>query len=81
MHLWDLVMPQAEQRLLLVRQTNANPKVSAYAYLYGPHNYNAKPFVPIGMDTLIHRKPSKRKTFTQHCVKMWVLGNAMDYYH
>ena len=73
-------MPQAEQQLLLVRQTNANPRVSAYAYLYSPHNYNAKPFVPVSMDTLIHKKPSKRKTFAQHCVKLWVLGTAMEHY-
>ena len=81
MHLWDLVIPQAEWQLLLIRQTNANPKLSAYAYLYGPPNYNAKPFVPIGMDTLIHKKSSKRKTFAQHCVKSWVLGTVMEYYH
>ena len=68
MHLWDLVMPQADRQLLLLRQSNANPKISAYAYLYDPHNYNAKSFVPINMETLIHEKPNKRKTFAQHCV-------------
>ena len=77
MHLWDLAMPQAERQLLLVRQTNANPKVSAYAYLYDPHNYNTKLLVPIDMDTLIHENP---KTFAQHCVKSWVLGTAMEHY-
>ena len=80
MHLWDLVMPQAERQLLLPRQSNANPKISAYAYLYGPHNYNAKSFVPISTETLIHEKTSKRKTFAQHCVKWWVLGTTMEHY-
>ena len=65
MHLWDLVMPQAEQQLLLLRQSNIDPKISAHAYLYGPHNYKSKPFIPIAMKTLIHEKPSKRKTFPQ----------------
>ena len=55
-------------------------KKSAYAYFYGPNNHNAKRFIPIGMDTLIHEKPSKRKTFAQHCVKLWVLGTAVEHY-
>ena len=80
MYLWDLVMLQAEQQLLLVRQINANPKASSYAYLCSPYSYNTKSFVPISMDTLIHEKPSKRKTFAQHCAKSWVLGTALEHY-
>ena len=73
-------MTQAECQLLLPRLSDANPKISAYAYLYEPHNYNAKPFTPIGMEMLIHEQPSKRKTFTQHCAKSWVLGTPMEHY-
>ena len=40
MHLWCRLIPQSEKQLLLLRQTNINPKISAFAYLYGPHNYN-----------------------------------------
>jgi hypothetical protein len=29
----------------------------AYAHLYGQHNYNKHPFVPIGMEALVHDKP------------------------
>ena len=49
MHLWCMLAPQAEKQLLLLRQTNINPKISAFAYLYGPHDYSAQPFSPIGM--------------------------------
>ena len=49
MHLWCMLTPQAEKQLLLLRQTNINPKISAFAYLYGPHDYSAQPFSPIGM--------------------------------
>ncbi len=28
--------------------------MSAYAHLYGQHDYNKHPFVPIGMETLVH---------------------------
>jgi hypothetical protein len=33
--------------------------MSAYAHLYGQHDYNKHPFVPIGMEALIHDKPHK----------------------
>ena len=54
LHLWCQAIPQAERQLLLLRQSNVNQTVSAYAYVYGPHDYNAEPFVTIGMETLIH---------------------------
>jgi len=38
LHLWSQVIPQMERQLCLLRQTNINPKISTYAYLYGPHN-------------------------------------------
>ena len=74
MHLWYRSIPQAGKQLLLLRQTNINRNVSAFAYLYGPHDYNAQPFVPIGMEAMIHDKLSRRKTFEQHCSKGFVLG-------
>ena len=80
MHLWCRLIPQAEKQLLLLRQSNVNPKISAFAYLYGPHNYNAQPFVPIGMEAMIHDKPSRQKTFAQHCSKGFVLGSSPEHY-
>ena len=61
MHLWCRLVPQSEKKLLLLRQTNINPNISAFVYLYRPHNYNAQPFVPIGMEAMIHEKPSRQK--------------------
>ena len=34
MHLWCRLIPQAEKQLLLLRQSNVNPKISTFAYLY-----------------------------------------------
>ena len=50
LHLWCQIIPQAERQLLLLSETNLNPNISAYAYVYGQHYYNAAPFVPIGME-------------------------------
>ena len=57
-----------------------NPKVSAYAQIYGPHDYNAAPFVSIGMETLVHDKKNRRGTFDENFSKGYVLGTAFEYY-
>ena len=57
-----------------------NPKISAYTYVYGPHNYIAAPFVPIGVKTLVHEKPKIRDTFTDHCSKIFVLSTSFEHY-
>ena len=57
-----------------------NPKISAYAHVFGPHDYNAAPFVPIGMETLVHEKPKRRGTFAEHCRKGFVLGTAFEHF-
>jgi hypothetical protein len=59
MHLWCQLLPQVELQLLLLRQSRVNPNMSAYAHLYGQHDYNKHPFVPIGMEALVHDKPRK----------------------
>ena len=49
LYLWCQTLPQAYRQLLLLSQTNLNPNISAYAYVYGQHDYKAAPFVSIGM--------------------------------
>ena len=79
-HLWWQIIPQAERQLLLLSQKNLNPNISAYAYVCGQHDYNAAPFVFIGMESLVHGKTNKRKTFAEHCRKGYVLGTSFKHY-
>jgi hypothetical protein len=54
---------------------------SAYAHVYqGQHDYKKHPFVPIGMDAMVHEMPHKRRTFAQHCKKGYVLGTSFEHY-
>eukprot|EP00804_Cyclotella_cryptica_P012520 CCRYP_017704-RB/>CCRYP_017704-RB protein AED:0.24 eAED:0.24 QI:0/0/0/1/0.5/0.33/3/0/909 len=80
LHLWCQLIPHMERQLNLLRQSNANPKISAYAHLYGPHDYNPAPFVPIGMEALVHDKPHRRKTYAQHCSRGWIIGTSTEHY-
>ena len=78
-HLWCQAIPQVQRQLLLLRQSNVSPKISAYAHVYVPHNYNTAPFVPIGMETLVHNKPKRRGTFADHYRKLFFLGTAFEH--
>ena len=40
-HLWCQAISQVERQLFLLRQPPVHPQVSAYAQVYGPHDYNA----------------------------------------
>ena len=81
MHLWCQLLPQVERQLLLLRQSRVNPGMSAYAHVYqGQHDYSKHPFVPIGMEAMVHEKPHKRRTFAQHCKKGYVLGTSFEHY-
>ena len=75
-HLWGQLLPQVERQLLLLQQLQVNPGMSAYAHVYqSQHIYNKHPFVPIGIEFLMHVKPHKQQTYyAQHCNKGFVIG-------
>jgi hypothetical protein len=79
-HLWCQLLPQVEQQLLLLRQSRAHPNLSAYAHVYKQHDFNRHPFVPIGMEALVHDKPHKHRTYAKHCTKVFVLGTSTKHY-
>ena len=80
LHLWCQLLPQMERQLCLLRQSNAYPHISSHTHLYGHHDYNAHPFVPLGMEALVHDKPHRRKSFAQHCTKGYVIGTSYEHY-
>ena len=75
-HIWCQEIPQAESQLLLLRHSNVKSMISAYAHVYGPHNCNGAPFLPIGMETIMQDNPKRRGTFAEHFGKGFILGTA-----
>ena len=51
---WDRLLQQSEMTLNLLRVARCNPKLSAYAYLEGQHDYNRTPLAPPGTRVIIH---------------------------
>ena len=78
--LWDRLLPQAEITLNLLRQANANPKMSAYAYMCGPFDYNRMPLAPMGCKAQIHKKLANRGTWDYHSVDGWYLNTSHEHY-
>lgn len=74
MNEWDLLLNQAELTLNLLRNSHLNPKISAYAYMHGPFNYNATPLAPMGAECLVHNKASIRKSWGYWAKDGWYVG-------
>ena len=63
---WDRLLQQAELTVNLLRDSRINPKLSAWAYLFGIHDFNRVPLCPPGTRTMVHLKSDKRKSWAFH---------------
>lgn len=77
---WDRLIEQAIITLNLMRNARVNPKLSAYAYLFGPYNFRAHPMAPPGTLVAAHTKPEKRASWAPHCQKAWYIAPSIEHY-
>ena len=54
---WDRLIPQAVLTLNLLRKSIINPKLLAWAYLFGQFDWMKTPLAPPGTQVLVHLKP------------------------
>jgi hypothetical protein len=80
LHLWDRLLRQAEHTLNMLQPARMTPTISAYAYLWKQHNYNANPFAPLGCKVEAHLVPSIRESWAPHTASGFYVGNAWDHY-
>jgi len=80
-HLWDCLIPQAEITLNLLRGSQINSHLSAWAQLHGPFGFNRTPIAPPGTRVIIHEKPNTRRTWAPHGIDGWYLGPTLNSYH
>ena len=62
---WDLLIPQAELTLNLLRASHCNPALSAWEDLFGPFNFDATPLGPAGCRVLVHNKATAEHSETR----------------
>ena len=62
-HFWDILLPQTEITLNLLRQATANPAISPWKYFNGKFNYNATPLGPFRIIVIFHTKTVRQKSW------------------
>ena len=60
-YLWDLLLPQTEITLNLLRQSTEDPTISAWDFFSGPFNYDVTPLGPLGIRVISHEQTIKAK--------------------
>ena len=77
---WDRLIEQAEITLNLLRNSNTNPKLSAYAHLFGPFNFNKTPMAPPGSKVVVHLKQGQRDSWGPNGEVGFYVGPSMEHY-
>jgi hypothetical protein len=79
LNLWDILLPQAEITLNLLRTSRLHPQLSAAAHFDGLVDCNKTAFAPPGCNIIAHEKPGKRCTLAPHGQHGYSLGPAMHH--
>jgi hypothetical protein len=79
-YLWDLLLPQAELTLNLLRQLALNPQISVWEFFHGPFDFNKTPLRSVGCRVLIHPKPVTHCSWDFHAKEGFYIGLALDSY-
>ena len=77
---WDLLIPQANITLNLLRSARTNPTLSAYAYVFGNFDFTATPLAPPGTKVIVHRDAAVRGTWDLNGEQGWYVGPAPNHY-
>jgi hypothetical protein len=80
LHLWDILFPQTEITLNLLRTSRLYPQLSAAAHFHGLIDYNKTSFALPGYKFIAHEKPAKRRTWEPHGQHGYSLGPSMHHY-
>ena len=63
LNLWDNLIPQALLTLNILRPTRFNPRLSAYAHVYGAFDNKRIPIAPLGINCTAHVTIALRKSW------------------
>eukprot|EP00804_Cyclotella_cryptica_P029094 CCRYP_005281-RA/>CCRYP_005281-RA protein AED:0.19 eAED:0.20 QI:0/0/0/0.71/0.16/0/7/0/1210 len=80
-YLWDMLIPQTELTLNLLRQSHTAPAISAWKRMQQrPFNFDATPIGPCGFPIIIHNKPNKRLSWAFRGREGFSIGPALEHY-
>ena len=77
---WDLLLPQAEVTLNLLRTSHMDTSISAWELVHGKFSFDATPIAPVGTRIVAFEGPDQRKSWAPHGVEGFYVGPAMKHY-
>ena len=80
MNLWDLLLPQTELTLNLLRKATLDPSISAWSYFHGPFNYGATPIGPLGCNMIAHKNTGTRHSWDFRGTAGWNVSVVLQHY-
>jgi hypothetical protein len=78
-NLWEILLPQSEITLNLLRSSRLHPQLSAAAHYHDLIDYNKTAFGPPGYNIIAHEKPSQIRPWAAHGQHGWSLGPSMHH--
>ena len=73
LQLWCQLLRHAEHQLNLLRKSRTNPTISAFAKIYGSHNYDSHPCAVLGSAVEVSIYHAKQKENLGIAFKVWFL--------
>ena len=64
----------------MLRVAQENPKLSAYAYIFGHFDWSATPLVPPGTRVLTYDKLAQRPVWAPHGEEGWIVEASKEHY-
>ena len=81
---WDLLLPQTNMTLNMLRPCGVNEAHSAYSYIYGAYDFNAHPLAPLGCRAIVHERSiangGRRGSWGNRGKAGYYIGPAMNSY-
>jgi hypothetical protein len=77
---YDLLVPQIELTLNLMRGSPTNPSISAWHHVHGPFNWASTPIAPIGTKVVIHERANDRGSWAVHGKDGFYIGPKLNHY-
>ena len=77
---WDQLISQLLITLNPLRNSRVNPALSAYAYIFGPYDFNKYSMAPPGTILIFQYIPVIITSWVHHFKMFWYIGPFLDNY-
>ena len=77
---WNLLLPQIEITLNLLRTSTVDSTLSCYGTMYGRYDFDKCPMAPAGVKVMYYKHPHLRQTWGHKSLLGFVVGPALEHH-